>query len=67
MIKKILKKLERLKIEKEKVASELSKLSLKNEKIDNEIKTYIALKKDYEKIEKKFNEMTTIKEGNTDG
>lgn len=63
MIKKILKKLERLKNDKERVVDELSKLTLKNDEIDNEIKTYTSLKKDYEKIEKKYNELIAVKEG----
>lgn len=63
MIKKVLKKLERLKLEKSKIIEEQAKLQKKSDDIDIEIKNYTALKKEYEKLEKKFNELTKLPEG----
>lgn len=63
MIKKVLKKLERLKLEKSKIIEEQTKLQKRSDDIDSEIKNYTALKKEYEKLEKKFNELTKLPEG----
>ena len=51
MIKKVLRKLERLKLEKAKIIEEQSKLQKKIDDIDIEIKNYIILKKEYEKYD----------------
>ena len=55
MIKKVLKKIERLKLEKERYVTEQSELQKKIDDIDVEMKKYISIMKDYEKLEKKFN------------
>ena len=62
MIKKVIKKLEKLNSDKIKFVVEQSKLQKQIEDIDIEIKKYISIKKDYERIEKRFNEMSQLKE-----
>ena len=62
MIKKVLRKLERLKLEKTKIIEEQSKLQKKIDDIDIEIKNYITLKKEYEKLERKFNDLNQTPE-----
>lgn len=62
MIKKVLRKLERLKLEKSKTIEEQSKLQKKIDDIDIEIKNYITLKKEYEKLERKFNDISQTTE-----
>ena len=58
MIKKVLRKLERLNADKSKFVAEQSELQKKIDDIDIEIKNYTNLKKDYEKLEKKYNDLT---------
>ena len=62
MIKKVLRKLERLKLEKSKIIEEQSKLQKKIDDIDIEIKNYIILKKEYEKVERKYNDLSQTTE-----
>lgn len=62
MIKKVLRKLERLKAEKLRITDEQAKLQKKIDDIDIEMKNYIALKKEYEKLEKKFNDLANSPE-----
>jgi len=62
MIKKVLRKLERLKLEKSKIIEEQSKLQKKIDDIDIEIKNYIILKKEYEKLEGKYNDLSQTTE-----
>lgn len=62
MIKKVLRKLERLKAEKLRITDEQAKLQKKIDDIDIEMKNYIALKKEYEKLEKKFNDLSNSPE-----
>jgi len=62
MIKKVLRKLERLKLEKSKIIEEQSKLQKKIDDIDIEIKNYIILKKEYEKLERKYNDLSQTTE-----
>ena len=57
MIKKVLRKLERLNAEKSKFITEQSNIQKKIDDIDIEIKNYATLKKDYEKLEKKYNDL----------
>lgn len=57
MIRRVLKKIDRLNADKTKLITEQSKLQKKIDDIDNEIKNYTALKKDYEKLQKKFNDL----------
>ena len=64
MIKKISRYLEKLNKEKLANNNKILELTKDAERIDNEIKSFASLKKDYEKIEKKYNELTTVKEGN---
>lgn len=62
MIKKVLKKLERLQNEKNKLITERAN---KQEEIDNieiEIKKYMRLKTEYEKIGKKYDELVNFPE-----
>jgi len=58
MIKKVLRKVERLKAEKLKIIEDQSKLQKKIDDIDIEMKNYTILKKEYEKLEKKFNDLS---------
>ena len=58
MIKKVLRKLERLNAEKSKFITEQLDIQKNIDNIDNEIKNYTNLKKDYEKLEKKYNDLT---------
>lgn len=62
MIKKVLRKLERLKAEKLKIIEEESKLQKRIDDIDIEMKNYTTLKKEYEKLEKKFNDLSQYPE-----
>lgn len=62
MIKRVLKIIERLNAEKSKFVTEQSKLQKKIDDIDIEIKKYITIKKEYEKLEKKFIDCTHLKE-----
>ena len=62
MIKKVLKKIERLNADKSKFVTEQSKLQKKIDDIDIEIKNYTTIKKEYEKLEKKFIDCTHLKE-----
>lgn len=62
MIKKVLKKIERLNADKSKFVTEQSKLQKKIDDIDIEIKNYTTIKKEYEKLEKKFIDCTHPKE-----
>ena len=64
MIKKVLRKIERLKIEKSKLVEEQSKLQNKIDTIDNEMTNYTILKKEYEKLERKFNDINQSPEVN---
>lgn len=57
MIRRVLKKIDRLNADKTKLITEQSKLQKKIDDIDNEIKNYITLKKDYEKLQRKFNDL----------
>lgn len=58
MIKKVLRKLERLKADKSKLLTAQTELQKQIDNIDMEIKEYTTLKKDYEKLEKKYNDLT---------
>lgn len=58
MIKKVLKKIKRLNVDKSKLLLEQSVLQKKIDNIDIEIKEYNSIKKDYEKLEKKYNNLT---------
>jgi len=62
MIKRVLKKIERLNADKSKFVVEQSKLQKKIDDIDIEIKDYTTIKKEYEKLEKKFFDLTRSKE-----
>ncbi len=62
MIRKIQKKLEQLMVSRTKITDEQLKLQEKLNNIDTEIKNYTLLKKEYEKLEKKFNNFLNIKE-----
>ncbi len=62
MIKKVLRKLERLNAEKSKFITEQSDIQKNIDNIDNEIKIYTNLKKDYEKLEKKYNDLANSPE-----
>ena len=62
MIKGVLKKIERLNADKSKFVVEQSKLQKKIDDIDIEIKDYTTIKKEYEKLEKKFFDLTRRKE-----
>ncbi len=62
MIKRVLKKIERLNADKSKFVVEQSKLQKKIDDIDIEIKDYTTIKKEYEKLEKKFFDLTRPKE-----
>lgn len=57
MIRRVLKKIDRLNADKTKLITEQSKLQKKIDDIDNEIKNYTTLKKDYEKLQRKFNDL----------
>ena len=62
MIKRVLRKLERLNADKSKFVTEQSKLQRQIDDIDIEIKNYTTIKKDYERLENKFNDLTKPKE-----
>ena len=62
MIKRVLKIIERLNAEKSKFVTEQSKLQKKIDDIDIKIKNYTTIKKEYEKLEKKFIDCTHPKE-----
>ncbi len=62
MIKKIQKKLNQLMASKIKITDEQLKLQEKINNIDTEIKNYTLLKKEYEKLEKKFNDFSYLKD-----
>lgn len=62
MIRKIQKKLEQLMVSRTKITDEQLKLQEKLNNIDTEIKNYTLLKKEYEKLEKKFNNFLNIKD-----
>lgn len=62
MIKRVLKIIERLNAEKSKFVTEQSKLQKKIDDIDIKIKNYTTIKKEYEKLEKKFIDCTYPKE-----
>lgn len=62
MIKRVLRKLERLNADKSKFVAEQSRLQKQIDDIDIEIKNYTTIKKDYERLEKKFNDLTKPKE-----
>lgn len=62
MIKRVLRKLEKLNEDKSKFVEEQSKLQKKINDIDIEIKNYMTIKKDYERLEKKFNDLSKTKE-----
>lgn len=67
MIKKVLRKLERLKADKQKFIAEQSDLQKKIDDIDIEMKTYTTLKKEYERLEKKFNDLSNPPEVKKNG
>jgi DNA gyrase/topoisomerase IV subunit A len=58
MIRKVLRKLERLKLDKAKLINEQKELQKKIDDIDIEIKNYNTLKKEYEKLDKKYKDLT---------
>ena len=62
MIKRVLKIIVRLNAEKSKFVTEQSKLQKKIDDIDIKIKNYTTIKKEYEKLEKKFIDCTHPKE-----
>lgn len=64
MIKKVLKKLERLKEEKTKLIAFQTETQKKIDDVDIKIKDYSTLKKDYEKLEKKYNALVSPTEKN---
>lgn len=55
MIRRILKEIEKLEASKAKLLTQQVELQKKIDNTDLKIKNYNALKKEYEKIEKKFN------------
>ena len=67
MIKKVLRKLERLKLEKQKYITEQSNIQKKIDDIDIEMKSYTSLMKDYEKLEKKFENLSNPPEVRKNG
>ena len=67
MIKKVLKKIERLKNDRSKLVIVQTDVQKKIDNIDIEIKEYNNLKKDYEKLEKKYNDMANSIEGKKNG
>lgn len=66
MIKKIIKKLDKLKLDKSNLQIKQNELLKQIDDIDLKIKEYTSMKKDYEKLEKKYNDITqsTPKEEN---
>ena len=66
MIKKIIKKLDKLKLDKSNLQIKQNELQKQIDDIDLKIKEYTSMKKDYEKLEKKYNDITqsTPKEEN---
>ena len=62
MIKRVLRKIERLNAEKSKFMQEQSKLQKQIDDIDIEIKNYTTIKRDNEKLEKKFNDLANTSE-----
>ena len=64
MIKKIIKKLDKLKLDKSNLQAKQSELQNQIDDVDIKIKEYTNMKKEYEKLEKKYNEITnpTLKE-----
>lgn len=67
MIKKVLKKIERLKNDRSKLVIVQTDIQKKIDNIDIEIKEYNNLKKDYEKLEKKYDDMANSIEGKKNG
>ena len=63
MIEKVLRKLERLNLKRSKFIAEQSKIQKNIDDIDIEIKNYTSLKKEYEKLEKKYNTLVNTQEG----
>lgn len=63
MIDKVLRKLERLNLKRSKFVTEQSNIQKNIDDIYIEIKNYTALKKDYEKLEKKYNDLANTPEG----
>lgn len=63
MIEKVLRKLERLNLKRSKFIAEQSKIQKIIDDIDIEIKNYTSLKKEYEKLEKKYNTLVNTQEG----
>lgn len=63
MIDKVLRKLERLNLKRSKFVTEQSNIQKNIDDIDIEIKNYTALKRDYEKLEKKYNDLSNTPEG----
>ena len=62
MIKIVLRKIERLNAEKSKFMQEQSKLQKQSDDIEIEIKNYTTIKRDYEKLERKFNDLANTSE-----
>ena len=61
LLKKVIKKIEKLNIDKSKLVAEEAKLRKQIDDIDIELKNYSAIKKEYEKLEKRFADLTNIK------
>lgn len=58
MIKKIIKKLDKLKLDKSNLQTKQNELQKQIDDVDLKIKEYTNMKKDYEKLEKKYNDIT---------
>lgn len=58
MIKKIIKKLDRLKLDKSNLQIKQSELQKQIDDVDFKIREFTNMKKDYEKLEKKYNDAT---------
>lgn len=58
MIKKIIKKLDKLKLDKSNLQTKQSELQKQIDDVDFKIREFTNMKKDYEKLEKKYNDVT---------
>lgn len=67
MIKRVIKKIERLSTSRAKLIEEQSKIQKQIDDIDIEIKNYTTIKKEYEKLEKKLDTLINTKEEKKDG
>lgn len=58
MIKKITKKLDKLKLDKSNLQTKQGELQKQIDDVDLKIREFTNMKKDYEKLEKKYNDAT---------